>query len=66
MSHPIADRTSTVKLIPTTFCPLPFHPLPYQGVVLLDLPADEVMAGENRVLNKYRKRKEGETMGDNR
>lgn len=39
---------------------------PHQGVVLSDLPADEVMAGEGRVLKKdeWKGRKEG--TGDNR
>lgn len=40
-----------------TFC-LP--PWPDQGVVLLDLPADEVMAGEHCVLYKERGRTEGQ------
>lgn len=48
------------------FLPSSF-PLPHQGVVLFDLPADEVMAGEGRVLKK--ESKEGkvsrmDTIGD--
>lgn len=65
MSFPIrADLTSTVcEVLPSAMTsllsvPSPLH-LPHQGVVLLDLPADEVMAGEDRVLKKERKRKEG-------
>lgn len=42
LKHPSCEETPTG-------CP---PPLPHQGVVLLDLPADEVMAGEGRVLKK--------------
>lgn len=70
MSCPIgANFPSTAYcdvLPPLHLNPLPLSLLPHQGVVLLDLPADEVMAREDRVLKKDRKeegRKE-ETIGD--
>ncbi len=71
MNFAVRANSSSIacKVLPSTLGPPfslspPSSPLPHQGVILLDLPADEVMAGEECVLKKERKGKEGK--GHNR